>query len=163
MKIKPIALIAVGFIALAACKAQAQTTEIKFYPSTGYFLKNTVKLQYPVNYFVADTQDEFLYSFGVGRTMSNQPSIDSAKRTIAIALTPTDKQTEVTVKSIKQKDKTLTVNYSVKVGEKLTYKMQPVTIFQVDKSDIKEIIFTQDNTFYDKITLPDMKMESGRF
>ncbi len=106
-------------------------------PVSGYFLKNTYVFDGDTAFFVFGDQASFDKYMGVGRTMSNNPSVPSFAENIvaAIALKPTDVQTAVDVAGVETKGDKAVVHFEVSPGEKIGYTMTPQILFSFPKTE----------------------------
>ncbi len=117
------------------CSCGAAQKAVSYDVARNYFVRNDVADYSPR---VIKNQGELEKVFGMAATMGNDGTptrIDFAKsNAVAIILPPTDIDTEIKVKSVKEEEGRLTVRYSVeKKGEAMSYTMVPSVLFAVDK------------------------------
>ncbi len=112
----------------------AATTAVT--PIQGYFLKNTYTFDQNMAFFVFNDQASFDNYMGVGRTMSNNPSVPSFTENVvaAIASKPTDIQTAIKVVKVEIQGDKAAVHFEVSPGEKISYTMTPQILFSFPKT-----------------------------
>ena len=134
----------VSLLALAACNssnaAEADMNNgdalqgVAFQIAKNYFFKNDQKI--PANPKIT-TEEEFNKLFGMATTMGKDgmpTDIDFSKQyVLAIVLPQTDMATEIVPVKVEAKGDKLYYTYDVKVGEKQTFTIQPVSIIIIDK------------------------------
>ena len=133
-------------LALAACNSNDKTSpkpskeltnNIDNLKAEGYFFKTGQPI--PTDAIVIQTKEDFEKRFGYATTMSRRPTeIDFEKQAvIAIVLPETDCATEIKIDSVTSKGDDLEVLYSVQVGEKQSYTIQPLSMILVNKDLVK--------------------------
>ena len=138
---KKILFTIVMLLAMAACtnsseavKHNEETAEVAFEIAKNYFFKNNQQI--PASPKIT-TEDEFNKLFGMAAVMGKDgkpTSIDFTKQfVLAIVLPVTDIATEINPVKVEAKSDSLFYTYEVKIGEKQTYSIQPVSIIILDK------------------------------
>ena len=122
-----------------------ETDEVAFKVAKNYFLKNDQQI--PESPKIT-TEEDFNKLFGMATVMGEDgkpTSIDFTKQfVLAIVLPVTDMATEINPVKVEAKRDSLFYTYEVKIGEKQTYSIQPVSIIILDKqyedNEVKLII-----------------------
>lgn len=135
------ALAAMFMFTLASC---ASSGDVSYVEARNYFHNNNAPV--PANIKIT-TQSEFDSQFGMATTMGEdgKPTpIDFEKQFVLAKVLPvTDVATEISPVSLKKQDGQLQLTYAVKMGEKMSYSMQPIMILIVDNKyknlEVKEI------------------------
>ena len=122
-----------------------ETDEVAFKVAKNYFFKNDQQI--PESPKIT-TEEDFNKLFGMATVMGEDgkpTSIDFTKQfVLAIVLPVTDMATEINPVKVEAKRDSLFYTYEVKIGEKQTYSIQPVSIIILDKqyedNEVKLII-----------------------
>ncbi len=116
---------------------ETRSTEAAATIIQGYFLKNTYIFDQDMAFFVFSDQASFDKYMGVGRTMSNNPSVPSfaADVVAAIASRPTDVQTAIDVVKVEMQGDKAVAHFEVVPGEKIGYTMTPQVLFSFPKTE----------------------------
>lgn len=138
-----------ALIAMAACSyisAEAETKsgaeEVAFEVAKNYFFKNNQAI--PASPKIT-TEEEFRKLFGMATTMGEdgKPTpIDFSKQFVLAIVQPvTDMATEIVPKKVMEKGDTLFYDYDVKVGQKQSFSIQPISIIILDKRySVREVL-----------------------
>ena len=129
-------------LAIAACtnkpvtavEDNEESSEVAFEVAKNYFFKNDQVIpEYPE----ITTEEEFNKLFGMATTMGENgkpTTIDFTKQfVLAIVLPVTDFATEINPVKVEEKGDSLLYSYDVKIGEKQSFRIQPVSIIVLDK------------------------------
>ncbi len=137
MKIKSVlAMLAVAFVAcLSSCATQRNDGNIPYEVAHNYFFHNDATI--PSNP-LCTTLEEFGKLYGVAAVMGKggMPTrIDFSRQfVIGIVLPETNNETTIIPGKLTRNGDTMTMEYSVKIGEKgLSYTTQPMMLLVVDK------------------------------
>lgn len=119
--------------AFSACGTSRQSVDCDV--AKNYFVRNGVKDYSPR---VMTSRSEFEKTFGMAATMGEDgvptPIDFSKSNAVAVILPPTDIDTEIKVKSVKEEDGKLVVRYAaVEKGRPMSYTMVPCLLLKVDK------------------------------
>ena len=148
---KVIATIA-ALLTMTACtsttnstKENEEGTEVPFEVARNYFFKNDQQI--PASPKITSEED-FHKLFGMATTMGKDgrpTAIDFSKEfVLAIVLPVTDVDTEINPVRVEAKGDSLFYTYEVKIGEKQTYSIQPISIIILDKQyEDKEIVLVK--------------------
>ena len=129
-------------LAIAACTNKPVTvvedneenSEVAFEVAKNYFFKNDQQISESPK---ITTEEEFNKLFGMATTMGEEgkpTAIDFTKQfVLAVVLPVTDMATEINPVKVEAKSDTLFYTYEVKIGEKQTFSIQPVSIIILDK------------------------------
>ena len=137
-------------LAIAACTNKPMTavennnesSEVAFEVAKNYFFKNNQVIpEYPK----ITTEEEFNKLFGMATIMGENgkpTAIDFTKQfVVAIVLPITDFATEINPVKVEEKGDSLLCTYEIKIGEKQSFSIQPVSIIILDKEyESKEIM-----------------------
>ena len=108
--------------------------EVAFEVAKNYFFKNDQTI--PTSPKIT-TEEEFNNLFGMATTMGEDgkpTEIDFSKQfVLAIVLPMTDMATEITPVKLEAKGDSLFYTYDVKIGEKQSFSIQPVSIIILDR------------------------------
>ena len=121
--------------------------DVSFEVAKNYFFKNGKDIL-PANPKIT-TEEEFSKLFGMATTMSKdgKPTpIDFGKQfVLAVVLPVTDFETEINPVKVEEKGDSLFYSYEVKIGEKQSFSIQPISIIILDKKyEDKEIVLVND-------------------
>lgn len=137
MKLKKVLfLLTVALVAgLTSCATQRSGGGIPYEEAHNYFFRNDAKI--PLNP-VCTTQEEFGKLYGAAALMGKggmPTKIDFDRQfVIGIVLPETNDETTIIPGRLTRSGDTLTMEYSVKIGERnLSYTTQPVMLLVVDK------------------------------
>lgn len=118
-------------IMLIACNSPK---EVPFIEAHNYFVRNDAPLPAPEK---ISSQKEFDLYFGMAAFMGKdgQPTaIDFSKQfVLPVVLPVTDVKTEITPKQLLCQGDTLFYTYEVRLGDSISYSIQPLSIIVVDK------------------------------
>ncbi len=115
-------------------KQKTSSVEIKIL--NGYFFKNTHKVEENPSFFEFSDKISFENYLGIGRTMGNRiDKPDFPNQTVmAIVYQPTQTKTEISViKAEEINGNTINIYFKAKMGESLSYTMQPLLVFCFEK------------------------------
>ena len=128
---KRILLLLACLTALASCKG----TSVPFTHVERYFFKNGQEI--PQNPKIIHTAEEFETLFGMAAVMSEERKptpIDWAHEFVIAVVNPvTDSNTVLAPMFLVQKGRKLVFTYAEIVGEKTTWKEQPILLIKVDR------------------------------
>ena len=141
-------------LAMAACTNKPVTavenntedSEVAFEVAKNYFFKNDQVIpEYPK----ITTEDEFNKLFGMATTMGKDgkpTAIDFTKQfVLAIVMPETDFATEINPMKVEEKGDSILYTYEVKIGEKQSFSIQPVSIIILDKKyENKRVVLVND-------------------
>ena len=147
---KKILLAFTMLLAMVACTNKPATavedyevnSEVAFEVAKNYFFKNDQVIpEYPK----ITTEEEFNKLFGMATIMGENgkpTAIDFTKQfVVAIVLPITDFATEINPVKVEEKGDSLLCTYEIKIGEKQSFSIQPVSIIILDKEyESKEIM-----------------------
>jgi len=109
-------------------------TEVAFIIAQNYFFRNGQSI--PANPKIT-TSKEFNQLFGMATTMGEEgkpTEIDFSKQFVLATVLPvTDTATEILPIKLEEKNDTLYYSYDIKIGEKLSFSIQPLSIIILDK------------------------------
>lgn len=130
---------------LCAFTSGAYAGDVKFSELNNFFVKNNVKLENSENYFVVNNQKEFLNLFGMARTMTNTiEQVDFSKYlVVAVVLNATNKETDIKINSVKEKNDNLCIKYSIKRGKEQSYSSVPFKAIKVAKGSYTNVSFSK--------------------
>ncbi|MBO4691796.1 MAG: hypothetical protein J5604_03360 [Bacteroidales bacterium] len=127
MKKIVIALALIGTI--MAC-----TEEVTFEVAKNYFFKNNQEI--PSNPKITDSL-QFANLFGMATVMGENgkptPIDFNSQFAVAVVLPVTDMSTEILPQTVVMQNDTLRYTYEVKVGDKQSFSIQPLSIIILDK------------------------------
>ena len=138
-----------ALVAMVACnysrvvvETSATAEEVAFEEAKNYFFKNDQTI--PASPKIT-TEEEFSKLFGMATTMGKdgKPTpIDFSKQFVLAIVHPvTDVDTEIVPKKVTEKGDTLFYDYDVKVGQKQSFSIQPVSIIILDrKYSVREVV-----------------------
>lgn len=140
MKKIVIALALIGVI--MACKSNNQAEpvaentaeEVTFEVAKNYFFKNNQEI--PANPKITDSL-QFSTLFGMATVMGEDgkptPIDFNSQFAVAVVLPVTDMSTEICPQTVVMQNDTLRYTYEVKVGDKQSFSIQPLSIIILDK------------------------------
>lgn len=125
-------------------KQNGDAKSVPFAAIQNYFVKDAATLMAQPK---METQESFDQVFGGAAVMGPNGSptaVDFSKQfVISVALPATDMNTQMNVKSLTKAGDVLTLSYTVTIGEKMTYTMQPFIGLVVDKAYNGKVVVQQ--------------------
>lgn len=120
-------------IAMVACKTN-NATEVSFEVAKNYFFKNNQEI--PADPKITDSV-QFSTLFGMAAVMGEDgkptPIDFNSQFAVAVVLPVTDMSTEICPQTVVMQNDTLRYTYEVKVGDKQSFSIQPLSIIILDK------------------------------
>jgi hypothetical protein len=120
-------------------------TPLQLEPLSGYFLKNTIKVNDSLSFWVIDSQKSYDSLFAPAKTMDNEIRIPDfgTQLIIAAAMPPTEYGTEIQLQNADFNDSTdnAEVHFIAAAKGKQSYKITPVWIGSLPKTGLKTIKF----------------------
>jgi hypothetical protein len=137
----------VSMLALVACESSKPTEEVPFEVAKNYFFKSNLDIL-PASPKIT-TEEMFNNLFGMATIMGKdgKPTpIDFSKQfVLAVVLPVTDSETEINPMKVEATSDSLFYTYQVKVGEKQSFSIQPISIIILDKQyEDKEVVLCEE-------------------
>lgn len=137
----------VSMLALVACESSKPTEEVPFEVAKNYFFKSNLDIL-PASPKIT-TEEMFNNLFGMATIMGKdgKPTpIDFSKQfVLAVVLPVTDSETEIKPMKVEATSDSLFYTYQVKVGEKQSFSIQPISIIILDKQyEDKEVVLCEE-------------------
>lgn len=153
----PILILVILCSAIIIYQIRHPVTKIEFQNLHSYFIKNDVPLaENELNFFIIENKDELESILGYARTMDKPiDEIDfSSEVAIVITKDTTNRDTEIMVDSIYVKERSLYVDYEIKLGQEMSFYMRPLTIVKFKKPGyLLDLYFADQGRIIKKIAL----------